>query len=270
MQSQVFGVVVACNVVGLSCKPGWVLNPQVLMMYVMALQTLVSFLGVHMYNSAVVFSPLFVRTPSLDPSIPPSSILPHSLPPPPSSSFSSSSSSLSQTMMETVVQLTCSSLFAIGKLDHDRHGGTWMCCTICLSFVIKLSLECMTAQDEEVARIAEKNDRTVAQTLLRWGLQRGTSVIPKSDKKAHSQVHATCSLHKLDKALHSQVDANCFVHTICLCHTGKAEWVCMLRHMQFVHLKRITMQVLPFMGSRGDLHQTANLCCSARTAKEGF
>lgn len=39
MQNQVFCVVEACNVVGLSCKPGWVLNPQVLMMYVMALQT---------------------------------------------------------------------------------------------------------------------------------------------------------------------------------------------------------------------------------------
>lgn len=43
-------------------------------------------------------------------------------------------------------------------------------------------------QDPEVMRIAEENGRTVAQTLLRWGLQRGTSVIPMSDKAAHIRV----------------------------------------------------------------------------------
>lgn len=130
--------------------------------------------------------------------------------------------------METVVQLTCGSLFAIVKLDHDRHGGTWMCSTICLSFVIAFSLECITAQDEEVARIAEKNGRTVAQTLLRWGLQRGTSVIPKSDKKAHSQVDATCLLHKFDPyiARLTQI-ALCtlFVHTIQTRLSGSACYI---------------------------------------------
>ncbi|DBA83612.1 TPA: hypothetical protein ACH3X1_006179 [Trebouxia sp. C0004] len=42
-------------------------------------------------------------------------------------------------------------------------------------------------QDVEVARIAKKNGKTVAQTLLRWGLQHGTSVIPKSSNPKHSQ-----------------------------------------------------------------------------------
>ena len=39
-----------------------------------------------------------------------------------------------------------------------------------------------------MAEIAKKNGKTVAQTLLRWGLQHGTSVIPKSSKEEHSQV----------------------------------------------------------------------------------
>ncbi|DBA71946.1 hypothetical protein WJX79_005585 [Trebouxia sp. C0005] len=42
-------------------------------------------------------------------------------------------------------------------------------------------------QDAEVAHIAKKNGKTVAQTLLRWGLQHGTSVIPKSSNPKHSQ-----------------------------------------------------------------------------------
>ena len=39
-----------------------------------------------------------------------------------------------------------------------------------------------------MAEIAKRNGKTVAQTLLRWGLQHGTSVIPKSSKAEHSQV----------------------------------------------------------------------------------
>ena len=46
-------------------------------------------------------------------------------------------------------------------------------------------------QDPEVAAIAASNGRTVAQTLLRWGLQHGTSVIPKSSNPKHSQVRHT-------------------------------------------------------------------------------
>ena len=44
------------------------------------------------------------------------------------------------------------------------------------------------SQDPEVAQIAKKYGKTVAQTLLRWGLQHGTSVIPKSSKAEHSRV----------------------------------------------------------------------------------
>ncbi len=49
-------------------------------------------------------------------------------------------------------------------------------------------------QDAEVAHIAKKNGKTVAQTLLRWGLQHGTSVIPKSSNPKHSQVGPCCML----------------------------------------------------------------------------
>ena len=58
--------------------------------------------------------------------------------------------------------------------------------------------QCITAvcatQDKEVARIANKHGKTVAQTLLRWGLQQGTSVIPKSTNPKHSQVRLCCSM----------------------------------------------------------------------------
>ena len=60
------------------------------------------------------------------------------------------------------------------------------------------ALQCITAvcamQDPEVARIADKHGKTVAQTLLRWGLQHGTSVIPKSTNPKHSQVRLCCSM----------------------------------------------------------------------------
>ena len=35
--------------------------------------------------------------------------------------------------------------------------------------------------------MAESNGKTVAQTLLRWGLEHGTSVIPKSSNPKHIQ-----------------------------------------------------------------------------------
>ncbi|KAL3138766.1 hypothetical protein ABBQ32_005611 [Trebouxia sp. C0010 RCD-2024] len=42
-------------------------------------------------------------------------------------------------------------------------------------------------KDAEVKQIADSNGKTVAQTLLRWGLQHGTSVIPKSSNPKHIQ-----------------------------------------------------------------------------------
>ena len=47
-------------------------------------------------------------------------------------------------------------------------------------------------QDKAVASIAAKHGKTVAQTLLQWGLQHGTSVITKSTNPKHSQVIDCC------------------------------------------------------------------------------
>ena len=84
----------------------------------------------------------------------------------------------------------------------------------------------LVVQDPEVAALAASNGRTVAQTLLRWGLQHGTSVIPKSSNPKHSQVrhnaegtrfclvgrpdclggHVCCGQHAL---VYSQAGADC-------------------------------------------------------------
>jgi diketogulonate reductase-like aldo/keto reductase len=37
--------------------------------------------------------------------------------------------------------------------------------------------------DERIAKMAERHDRTPAQVLLRWAVQRGIPVIPKSTKR---------------------------------------------------------------------------------------
>ena len=42
--------------------------------------------------------------------------------------------------------------------------------------------------------IAHKNSKTPSQVLLRWGLQSGVSVMPKSTDARHMQVGAICLL----------------------------------------------------------------------------
>ena len=43
-------------------------------------------------------------------------------------------------------------------------------------------------QDETVNEIAKKLGKTATQVLLRWGLQHGSSVLPKSSNSDHLQV----------------------------------------------------------------------------------
>ena len=76
-------------------------------------------------------------------------------------------------------------------------------------------------QDAEVAHIAKKNCKTVAQTLLRWGLQHGTSVIPKSSNPKHSQVkhHAPYVLNLSLIALYRMHSGS---HVCC-----SIQWQCM-------------------------------------------
>lgn len=45
-------------------------------------------------------------------------------------------------------------------------------------------------QDETVNEVAKKLDRTPTQVLLRWGLQHGSSVLPKSANPEHLKVCA--------------------------------------------------------------------------------
>lgn len=60
------------------------------------------------------------------------------------------------------------------------------------SAVFPVVINHFSVQDAEVKQIADSNGKTVAQTLLRWGLQHGTSVIPKSSNPKHIQARLEC------------------------------------------------------------------------------
>ena len=68
-----------------------------------------------------------------------------------------------------------------------RHGFHLVC------IVVLPCCICLALQDPEVEHIAKKNGKTVAQILLRWGLEHATSVIPKSTNPKHTQA-SDCAL----------------------------------------------------------------------------
>ena len=65
-------------------------------------------------------------------------------------------------------------------------------------------------QDETVNEIAKKLGKTATQVLLRWGLQHGSSVLPKSSDSDHLQVCICCASCNL-LPVHMQV--NCELAT---------------------------------------------------------
>ena len=60
-------------------------------------------------------------------------------------------------------------------LDYLKEKGIHATAYSCLG-----STNSPLAKDETLAKIAEAKGKSTAQVLLMWGLQRGTSVIPKS------------------------------------------------------------------------------------------
>ena len=55
-------------------------------------------------------------------------------------------------------------------------------------------------KDEIIVELAKKYSATPGQILLSWGVQRGTSVIPKSENEDRLQNNFTVSLHGLTLA----------------------------------------------------------------------
>ena len=70
--------------------------------------------------------------------------------------------------------------------------------------------EASVLNDETVKRIAEKHSVTAAQVLLQWGLQSGTSLIPKTTKihRMKENLHPGFSLAKNEMVEISNIDRN--------------------------------------------------------------
>lgn len=58
-------------------------------------------------------------------------------------------------------------------------------------------------KDETIVEIAKNTNSSVGQVLLSWGVQRGTAVIPKSEKVERMKQNITVSSPLLNTALGS-------------------------------------------------------------------
>lgn len=58
-------------------------------------------------------------------------------------------------------------------------------------------------KDETIVEIAKSTNSSVGQVLLSWGVQRGTAVIPKSEKVERMKQNITVSSPLLNTALGS-------------------------------------------------------------------
>lgn len=61
--------------------------------------------------------------------------------------------------------------------------------------------------DETVVALAERKGRTPAQVVLRWGLEHGAVVIPRTEQRAHMRANADVFSFSLAPAEMAQLDA---------------------------------------------------------------
>jgi glycerol 2-dehydrogenase (NADP+) len=87
-------------------------------------------------------------------------------------------------------------------LDYCKEKGIHATAYSCLG-----STDSPLAKDKTLASIAEKKKLTTAQVLLLWGLQRGTSVIPKSVTASRIESNFELDGHSLDDEEIKQLDS---------------------------------------------------------------
>jgi len=61
--------------------------------------------------------------------------------------------------------------------------------------------------NEKLGEIAKQMNKTIAQVILRWGLQHGDSVIPKASSESHLRENSNIFDFQLSPEFMSQIDS---------------------------------------------------------------